>query len=136
MDTKTTPPEGEPHRPHEPPAGGAKPRTGHKPPGPDGAGDFWAGSLGADAFEKLSEGHRRAVEQMTEVQQAMIARLQELQELELDYAGRLAACATPSEAIEVLTKWTAARMAAILDGQREMQRMVLDALAKAGDAGR
>ena len=135
MDSKTTPPEGEPHKPHEPHAE-AKRRTGPKAPGHGAAGEFWSGPLGHEAFEKLSESHRRAVEQMTEVQQAMIARLQELQELELDYAGRLAACATPSEAIEVLTKWTAARMAAILDGQREMQRMVLDALAKAGDAGR
>lgn len=128
MDTKTTPPEGEPHDPKAGSGSGRRKATG-------GPAEFWTGAGGPQAFEALAENHRQALERVAEMQQTMIARLQELQELELDYVGRLAACGTPSEAIEVMAKWTAARMEAILDGQRAMQRMVIEAMSKAGEAG-
>ena len=103
--------------------------------GPSGA-EFWSGAFGPEAFARAMGGGLHVLGPFAEMQQLMLARLQELQALEFDHARRLDAAGSPSEAVEILAAWGAARMEAAVDGQREMQRLVLDALSKAGDAVR
>lgn len=87
------------------------------------AGEFWTGAFGTDAFEKMAERHRRSLEQITRLQQAMMERIRKTQEMEVEFAGRLSTCASPSEYVELMGKWTAARVESALEAQRELQAL-------------
>jgi hypothetical protein len=110
-------------------AGGGDARPGN------GAADAWASAFafGGGGFERLAETQRHALEQFSEFQRAAFERMRRLQEIELEFGSRLMGCSSPSAAVTVMSEWAAARVEAIVEGQQEMQRLVLDAVSEATD---
>lgn len=103
--------------------------------GPAGS-DFWTGPFGPDAFEKIAERHRHSLERMAQLQSAFLERMQRAQEMEVEFATRLARCTSPSEFVELMGQWSTARVEMAMEAQKQLQAMIADTAAEVGETSR